>query len=108
MSATLTQQYGLGNDQAFIERVSMALLNYAYTVETEAPATTNHAARLTFANKVVLNPAQYAPNLAALIAAVDATAQTNYASTTPPSAANVTDAEIVADVAVGYNLLAGL
>jgi hypothetical protein len=108
MSATLTQQYGLGTDQAFIERVSMALLAYAYQVETEAPATTNHAARLAFANKVVLNPDQYAPNLAALIAAVDATAQTNYASTTPPSAANVTDAEIAADVIIGYNLLAGL
>lgn len=108
MAATLDQQYALGTDSAFLRRVSMALLAYAYTVETEAGTVAGHVPRLAFANKVVLNPDLYAPSLARLIAAVDGTAQTNYASTNPATSANVTDAEIATDVSVGFNLLAGL
>ena len=108
MAATLSQQYSLANDSAFIQRVSMSVVSYAYTVEQELASVTSHAARLVLASKVVQACAVYAPQFAALIASVDPSAGTAYASTVPPAQSNVTDALIAADVAVGWNVVAGV
>ena len=108
MAATLAQQYSLAYDTAFIQRVAMAVVAYAYTVDQELASVVSHAARLTLANKVVGGSAVYAPQFAALIATVDASVGTSYASTNPASQANVADASIASDVAIGWNLVAGV
>jgi hypothetical protein len=107
-NASDLQAYDLGLDQTFQQRIQDALLAYAYQVEIEAGTVTNHVARAAFASKVVQNPAQYAPELAGLIAAVDTASGALYISTTPPNSVNVTDAAIGADVIIGFNLLAGI
>ena len=108
MAATLAQQYSLAYDTAFIQRVSIAIVAYAYTVESELSSVTSHAIRLTFANKVVQGSIIYAPQFAALIAAVDVSVGVAYASTIPASQANIADATIAADVAIGWNLVSGV
>ena len=109
MAESLSQAAALGQDTAFITRVTDALLSYAYTVETEATTVTNHTARVAFASKVVNGPDGPGAELARLIAAVDTTGSgAAYVSTNPPSSINVTDSTIAADVVVGFNLLAGL
>ena len=108
MAAPLIQQYGLASDTTFILRVNMAIVAYAYTVEQELSSVTNHVARLTLANKIVQAATTYAPVFAALIAAVDSGASTAYVSTNPPLQANVLDATIISDVAVGWNIVAGV
>lgn len=109
MPESLNQAAQLGTDQAFITRVTDALLAYAYVVENEGAGVTNHTARTAFASKVVGSPDNYGAELSRLIAAVDTgAAGAAYISTNPASSANVTDAQINSDVIVGFNLLAGL
>lgn len=107
MAASLTQQAGLAVDSAFLLRVGMAMVGYAYTVENELVSVVSHAGRLALAQKVVQNPATFSSQFAVMLAAVDGAASTAYASTNPASQANVTDATIIADVAIGWNLIAG-
>ena len=107
MAATLFQQASLAIDSTFLLRVGMAMIGYAYTVETELSSVVSHAGRLALAQKVVQNPATFSAQFAVMIAAVDGAASTAYASTTPASQVNVTDASIITDVAVAWNLIAG-
>lgn len=108
VAATLSQQYSLAYDTAFIARVTMAMVAYAYTVEQELGSVTNHAARLTLANKVVESPSVYAPMFAGLIASVDAAVGTAYVSTVPSAQANVLDSTIASDVSIAWNVVAGV
>lgn len=107
MAANLTQQSALGKDQPFIDRVATSLLAYCYVVTQEAGTVTNHAARLVTAGKVAFGVDAYAAPLARLMAAVDPALGTAYTSTNPPATANCTDAQITADVIVGFPLLVG-
>ena len=63
-------QYNLSHDLAFnqpielIRRVQMLMQKSAIAVAAEDPATANHAARVTFGNKVLMNPSGYAELMA--------------------------------------------
>ena len=54
--ATYTELYGLHNDSALKNRVTVACIVAAEVVMDEAPATANHANRLTWAASVLASP----------------------------------------------------
>jgi hypothetical protein len=56
---TALEQYDLAHDSAFVRRVTQLTVKSAIAVSSEDPATANHAARIAWGNKVLLDPAGY-------------------------------------------------
>lgn len=54
--ATNQEFFALRNNQALLERLSMSIAKACNTVFTENVATSNHAARLTWARNAIRNP----------------------------------------------------
>jgi predicted permease len=79
----------------FQQRVAMAMMQVAITVMTEANTTTNHASRLSLAQKILWNPTQW------MAAIAQAMASQGFDNTS-------TDAAIINELSAGWNALAGV
>lgn len=67
--ATYTQQYVLSQDTVFLGQVSVAMLQAAANVMTEAATVAGHIQRAGLAIQVIQNPTKWQPVVALLIAA---------------------------------------
>jgi hypothetical protein len=90
-----TTQYDLAGDTTFLKRVTMAMLDYAHDVFTEATSVTSHEIRAEYARRVALRPNEYALS----------TSETICSFTT--LSAGSTDQNIKDAVASIWNLMAG-
>lgn len=61
---TAAEQYDLSHDTLFLRRVQMIIQKSAIAIAAEDPATANHAQRVAFGNKVLMNPSGYAELMA--------------------------------------------
>ena len=107
--ATTAQLTALAGDGFFRQRIRNIVLQQAAVIYNENPATPNHAARATYAIKLL-----QAPSLADLVADVIVT-QVNVSSSTVTYdferrsvVTGATDAEILSQVASAWNMLAGV
>jgi hypothetical protein len=60
----LIDDSNLGQDPVFVDRCKMALISIALAVQSESTSATNHAARSSYALKVLANPLGYAQVMA--------------------------------------------
>jgi hypothetical protein len=56
---TASEQYDVAHTPAFIARVGQISIKSAIAVAAEDPGTANHAERIAFGNKVLLDPGNY-------------------------------------------------
>ena len=56
----LIDDYGLSTDNAFIQRVQMALISTALAVQAESVGAANHSQRSAYALRVLADPAGFA------------------------------------------------
>lgn len=92
MALTYKQVREIAVNQDHIATVQVAAVRAALDIAAEAPATLNHANRVTLARNVLLNPEHYAKLMIWAVAQV---------------AANTSDAAILSAVAGVWNAYAG-
>lgn len=97
--ATYAELYDLAANSALKNRVTVACTLAAYAVNGEAPATANHANRLTWAARVFANPAAEADRMYPVILAANAAATVQVIT-------GAADADILAAVNSVINLFA--
>jgi len=96
MLMALKEQLSIARDEGFIERVMVAACAVAIQIQSEPPATANHANRAAYAKLVLNDPQHYAPLFSLAICANDAT----LTSASPDSA-------IQTGISAVWNALAG-
>lgn len=100
--ATYTQQFALSQDSTFTGQISVAMLQAAANVMTEAATVAGHAQRTSFAVQVIQNPTKWQPVVALLIAA-----QVNNPMTPLTVPSTVADALIQTAVNAQWSNMAG-
>ncbi len=61
---SLTTQYALAQDRAFVQRVTVAMMQAAIAIANESASTANHALRARHAARVLNEPEHFAPGFA--------------------------------------------
>jgi|SRR5581483_9882275 len=103
-TATYVNLSVLLSDSVFLNRVTMAIVNYAKYILGENASTPFHTARMEWAKQAVLNPQLYTPQLRYLVA-VDP--QFSNQSTVPidPNSINDTQMDAVVQTAIDNSIL---
>lgn len=96
----LTDSYTIGTNPAFVQRVTVAMLNAAVAITSESTTTADHTNRETLARAALLSPSQYGPMFALAVAA-------NLALT-PATLPGTTDAQVATSVSAVWNGFAGV
>ncbi len=92
---SLETQYALAQDQTFVQRVTIAMMQAAIAVANESTAATNHALRARHAARVLNEPAHFAPGFALGVAS------------NPAITAESTDSDIQFTVNSNWDAFAG-
>ncbi len=92
---TLNAQYTLAQNQTFIERVTMAMMQAAIAIANESAAAANHALRARHAARVLNEPQHFAPGFALGVAS------------NPAITAESTDSDIQFTVNSNWDAFAG-
>jgi hypothetical protein len=96
----LTDQYTVGANPAFVQRVTMAVLSTAAAVSSEATSVANHTNRVVLARAAFLNPSQYGSLFAFGVA--------SNLTLTPGTVATTTDQTILNSVSALWNGYSGV
>jgi hypothetical protein len=93
---TYVQQDNLAHDSQFLQRVRIAMITAAVTVQAEAPATPNHTNRSNYAKLVLNAPDAYVQQFSEMVAS-------NVAIS-----ANSLDSDILFTVNTNFSAMAGM
>lgn len=104
-----TVQMNLAVQPAWLARLQYVLCVQALVVLAEALNTAKHASRLTYAQKVVAFPPEYAAKASPIVVGgINVTSATTWDAQAQTAVNTTTDAALLSQVATFWNALAGI
>lgn len=109
MAATTQQLVALSNDSQFRQRIRVLVLQICAQIYAEDPATASHAARVSYAEKILQVPSTADQLASILVTRTNLVASSiTYDFTNGAVVTDASDAAILSQLATDWNLLAGV